>query len=578
MGNNQPFLKKKGCLFIVSLLTLLTYSVLFLARSLDDNRLTSWQWAFQKADEVDIFFILVSGIIIAFIISKFLLSRHFSSFFLFLISFVASFIFWKEPEVIVDASRYFTQAKHLEIYGIKYFIEEWGRGINAWTDMPVVPFLYGLIFKFFGETRVYIQIFSALIFSSTVVLTCMIGKTIWNEDTGLLGGLLLLGMPYLLTQVPLMLVDVATMFFVTLSIFIFIKAIERGGAKMIILSSVAIVFAIFSKYSTWLMLSVLIVIFLVYLGILPSYIPRHKGSGWKKVFYRVSIIALISGLLIGIVLYYRFDVFSEQIKLLMTYQRPGLQRWGESFISTFFFQIHPFLTIAALYSVYSAVKKKDFRYLIIIWMVLLVVFMDIRRIRYVIMVFPMFALMASYGLQEIKDKDLRKFVAMCTVTSSLIVAIFVYLPLLQSMGAVNLKDAGRYLNSVKAETIEVLTIPSEDDTINMAVSVPILDYFTDKNLYYHYDAGLPPPFEKISESSLRFTWEYKNPDYYKAHKTGLVDNSAIVVISDRPGRQMPDNIRQRIKGYQESKNFKTSAGLFRYRPVVMIYLLSPYNF
>ena len=63
----------------------------------------------------------------------------------------------------------------------------------AWTDMPLVPFLYGLIFKFFGESRLYIQIFTTFFFSMTVVLTYMIGKTLWDEDTGLYGGMLLLG-------------------------------------------------------------------------------------------------------------------------------------------------------------------------------------------------------------------------------------------------------------------------------------------------------------------------------------------------------------------------------------------------
>ena len=94
--------------------------------------------------------------------------------------------FWKVPEVIVDASRYFTQAKHLDVYGIGYFLREWGRDINIWTDMPLIPFLYGLIFKLFGESRIYIQAFTTLLFSLTVVLTYNIGKTLWDETVGFL--------------------------------------------------------------------------------------------------------------------------------------------------------------------------------------------------------------------------------------------------------------------------------------------------------------------------------------------------------------------------------------------------------
>jgi hypothetical protein len=91
----------------------------------------------------------------------------------------------------VDASRYFTQAKHLELYGVKYFVSEWGKDINAWTDMPLVPFLYGVVFSIFGETRIYIQILNTTFFSLTAVLTFELGKILWDEETGFFAGVLL---------------------------------------------------------------------------------------------------------------------------------------------------------------------------------------------------------------------------------------------------------------------------------------------------------------------------------------------------------------------------------------------------
>lgn len=270
-------LKKIDYILITSLLTLLTYSILFVFRSLDDNTLTSWDWVFNNVDAVKIYVILILGIIIAYVFSKVsfengqlksplprvgeALASQFLSFIernpamaLFLFSFLIVVPFWKEPEVIVDASRYFTQAKHLKVYGIGYFLKEWGTSLPAWTDLPLIPFLYGLIFKFLGESRIYIQIFTTFLFSMTIVLTFLIGKTLWDEDVGFLGGILLLGIPYLFVQVPLMLVDIPTMFFLTLSIFTTIKALNEGSIKSIVLSSFSISLTFFSKYSTWLML------------------------------------------------------------------------------------------------------------------------------------------------------------------------------------------------------------------------------------------------------------------------------------------------------------------------------------
>ncbi len=569
MPVNSSALNKIGYVLIISLLTLSVFLTLFIFRSLDDNRLTSWQWTFTDVDIARIFFILILGIIIAYALSKVSFPECNPVIFLFLSSFVISVLFWKEPEVIIDASRYFTQAKHLKVYGIKYFIGEWGRNINAWTDLPLVPFLYGLIFKFFGESRTYIQIFTTSLFSMTVVLTYLIGKTLWDKNVGFFAGVLLLGIPYLFTQVPLMLVDVSTMFFLTFLIFTFIKALERGK-KWIAISSVAIFLVFFSKYSTWLMLSVLVVIVLVYL----IQNTEHRTPDSKlqtRYIYRSALVALIAGFFIGFVILFKFDVFSGQINLLLDYQKPGLKRWGESFVSTFFYQIHPLITIAALYSLYVAFKKRDLKYLIISWLIFLIVLLQIKRIRYIIIIFPMLALMASYGLQVVKNKELRRFVALCIVVSSLVLAIFVYLPFLQKMSPVNLKNAGRFLDSVDATNIEVLTPPSTNSIVNPAVSVPILDIFTEKNIYYYHDASFSLPFERIRESSLRFTWKYKNPEYYSVNGKGAVGNTAIVVISSELRQTMPDYITQRTKGFHMSKIFKDSVGVFKYVTIIKIY-------
>ncbi len=589
MDDNLHRLKKNDYILIFSILTLLTYITLFVSRSLDDNRLTNWQWAFIGVDASKIFFILIPGIVLAYIFSRVSIIERHPVICLFFFSYIISALFWREPEVIVDASRYFTQAKHLEFYGVGYFLQEWGKDINAWTDLPLMPFLYGLIFKFFAESRPYIQIFTTFLFSMTVVLTYLIGKTLWDEDVGFFGGILLLGMPYLFTQVPLMLVDVPTMFFLSFSIFAFIKAMDRGG-WFIGLSSIVIFLTFFSKYSTWLMLSVLVVIFLIYLKIHPS--PKGmgefnahpfdgggQGRGWhRKILYRCLLVTSIAVFLIGVVFLYKFDVFSEQIRLLLSYQKPGLKRWSESFISTFFFQIHPFITAAALYSVYAAFKKKDLKYLIICWLVFLVVLLQIKRIRYIIMVFPMISLMASYGLMQAKNKEIVKFISLCIVISALIIAVFVYLPFMQKISMVNLKAGGEFLNSIEGSDVEVFTLLPVTPVANPAVSVPILDLFTKKRVHYN-----PPSFtftkkgmggltdEEIQKLPLRFTWEYKNPGYYSAINDGNKKDLTVVVISDKLGEKLPYYIEQKIKGFSRIKWFNVSENIFSYSTFVTVY-------
>ncbi len=562
MPLNSPSPNKIGYTALIYLITLAVFLVLFILRSVDDNRLTSWQWAFNGINVSGIFIILILGIITAYVLSKFSSIERNPVISLFIFSFLVSTLFWKEPEVIVDISRYFTQAKHLSEYGINYFIDEWGREIHAWTDLPLIPFMYGLIFKYFGENRIYIQIFTTSLFSLTVITTFLIGKTLWNENVGFHAGLLLMGIPYLNTQVPLMLVDIPTMFFLTFSVFSFIKALSRGGI-WIIISSIAVFLAFFSKYSTWLMLSVLTVVLLVYLL---DKKEVQETQQRRHYIYRSFFVSLLFTIFAAVVIFFEYNLIKEQLDILLSYQKPGLKRWGESFVSTYFFQIHPLITISAIFSFFLALKKRDLKYVIICWLTLLMMFLWIKRIRYILPTFPMLALMASYGLQQIKDSDIRRFLSFSIVCSSLVIGIFLFLPFLQKMSPANIMNAGLYLNSLNTQDIEIITLYPKSSAANPAVSVPALDIYTDKNIYYDYVRPELP--ETFKTSPLRFTWKYKNPAYYKKEpKTRM----PIVLITSDTNAELPELIKEKLAHYNKTEEFTESTGIFRYSPVVMVF-------
>jgi hypothetical protein len=222
-----------------------------------------------------------------------------------------------------------------------------------------------------------------------------------------------------------------------------------------------------------------------------------------------------------------------------------------------------------MYSVYEAFKKRDLKFLIVCWLMALVVLFQIKRSRYIMVIFPMVMLMASYGMQKIKKVELRRFIAFSIISSSLVVAIVAYLPFLQKMSMVNLKNAGRYLDSIEEKRIEVFTIPSNETIVNLAVSVPILDLYTDKEIYYHNDESYTPPSEDIKTSPLRFTWEYKNPGYYESPSL----NHTIVIISNGNIKSLPDNVSETLNGYKKVRVFDSSEGVFGFNPFVAVYLL-----
>ena len=543
---------------LVSLVTLTAFAVLFVFRSLDDNRLTSWQWAFDRADIAWVFPALAIGIVLAYAASGISVPGRWQAPALLVLSFMAAAFSWGAPEVIVDTARYFVQAKYLELYGVGFFLREWGGEIAAWTDLPLVPFLHGLVFTLFGEARIAVQVFTTFLFSATVVVTWLIGRTLWDDTVGGVAGSLLLAMPYLLTQPALMLVDVPAMFFLTLAVFTTIKAVRDGDIRFLMAAPVAITLAMLSKYSVWLMLSVVPVIVFV-----------HLDRDWRPVLKRAITVGLATILLAGTVALMKFDVVAAQMKLLWSYQWPGLARWEESHVSTFLFQVHPFVTAAALCSVAVAFARRDRRYAIVAWMLLLIVALGVKRTRYILIALPMLALMAGYALREIADGRMRRFVVSCAVVSALVTAVFGYLPLLKGMSAANLMAAGERLDAMEVDRVEVFTLPQERSIVNPAVLVPILDLYTGKRLVYRAGALVPPAPRTVATSPLRFTWEFATPSYYAPGRSDPGD--AVAVIASHAGQALPDRIGTRIAGMHLSGAFAVPDRIFRFKTFVRLY-------
>ena len=546
----------------VSILALGAVAAPLVFRSLDDNRLTSWRWVFAEVDPMRLYALVAAGIVLSHLLARSPLPGKRPAALLMLAAYATAALFWSQPEVIVDASRIFSQAKQLELRGLGGFLAEWGRGIPAWTDLPLVPLLFGLVFDLLGEARIHAQALTTLLFAGTAALTFRLGKDLWDEEVGFLGGALLLAIPYLLTQVPGMLADVPTMFFLTLAVHTVVRAFQRGGSGRILFASLAVVLALLSKYSTWLLLSVGPVIGLVHLR---GGAPRPLRTG--------AAIALLSGSVVAGLLLSRRDVFSGQVALLAGYQAPGLGRWGESFTSTFLFQVHPFLTAAAAISIWIAIRRRDPRYAIVLWPVLLLVALQVRRIRYLVPAFPMLALMAAYGLQWFRAREIRRLVAACAVASSLVIARYGYLPFLESNSLVNLKEAGEYLDTIDEERVEVFTPLPPDAEVNPAVSVPLLDLFTQKTLTHRPERIPPAARERAATSPLRSTWEVGIPGTYAPD--GGAGATAVVVVSDDVQAPLPAHVEERLRGRRLARVFATDEGVFRFRTMVRVYREDP---
>lgn len=553
-------------ILLVSSLSFLSYLVLYRFRELDNNSLTGWYYIFSDSffDEsgfsLDIVQVVAGyffGIILIYLLSLSVVVEKYSKTFLFLLSFLLTLPLWSAPEIIVDVSRYFVQAKNLSLYGIGYFFSEWGNEINAWTDQFLWPLFFGLVFKFFGESRFVIQLFNTVIFSGSVVFTFEIGKILWNKETGFLGALFLLGIPYLFTQVPVVMVDVPTMFLVFLSLLLFLKSLKYGTWGLYLATAIAIVLASFSKYSAPVLLIVVIIAVFAF-----------QEQGLRANLVKSSKILLVCLLLTGIILFFKFDVIMEQVKFIKSFQLGGLKRWGANYFSTFFFQIHPFITIFAILSVPLAWKNRDKKYIIIFWFVILVFSLELRRIRYALPLFPLLALMAAYGLAWIKDQNLKRYWAYTTVLTAFLINIYISLPFLRMNSGTNLMKAGFYLDTLEGEWARVYILTKKEYVANIEIALPMLDLYTDKKLYYERKK-IEIDHKKIEKSRLRFTWNIDIPKFYteRPHEPGV----PIVVITGEEDQKIPEEIIRQTRGYKNIKKYFTNTGVYNYNSFVIVY-------
>ncbi|MEE8401641.1 MAG: glycosyltransferase family 39 protein [Candidatus Hydrothermarchaeaceae archaeon] len=552
-----------------SALILASYAVLYRLRAFDKNIFSSWDKIFSTGIS-ELFLIFLFCLLLSYVVSqaKFELDEKWDSQVLFFGTFLLGALFWSIPELHPDAARYFAEAKYLGEFGPASFIRNWGGELNVMSDFPLVPFMYGLIFRFLGESKEYIQILLTAMLASTSVLTYLIGKMMWSRGTGLYASLFLISSPYLLSYV-FMLPTIPLMFFLTASVFATLNSLDENRGKIWILaSSIFIILTVLTKASGILLLSVIPALFL------SSYLKTRD----RRVLYASASIAMLSGAFISLFVLYKFDVLAGMFPLITAFKaRTALS--SETSLSLIFFQISPIITLLALSSFFN---KKDYNYAaLMVWFLVPFIFLYNTRIRFALPLLPAVAIMASLGLHKIQSEKSRNFLAGGIILCSLSVAVFSYLPFMQAHSEINIKNAAAFTDSLNTEGVEVYAILPENfrhDYEELAVRhrhtidilIPIFDLYSEKNILTPgYGVGQMPPV-------VDFTWQYNSPPPYYSQSAG--NQNAIVLIIPENVQKIPENLQKRLDDRYElarvysPRKFSNRGGYFVevYVPVTFI--------
>lgn len=126
------------------------------------------------------------------------------------------------------------------------------------------------------------------------------------------------------------------------------------------------------------------------------------------------------------------------------------------------------------------------------------------------------------------------------------------------------------MNTLQTEAVEVYCLPQVHSLGNTSVMVPILDLYTDKEIYQNQTWNSEEGYRRAQNASLRFTWELTQPAYYRDIKYADLQ-LPVVVISSEPISSMPEQLAQKYPSSRVIKKFTNSSRVFRYQTFITIF-------
>ena len=125
------------------------------------------------------------------------------------------------------------------------------------------------------------------------------------------------------------------------------------------------------------------------------------------------------------------------------------------------------------------------KYFLLALPILVFFLLEIKRARYLVVLFPLIALLAAFGLRFFQDIVIKKYIVASAVYVSILITVGLSIPFLASTGSANIKAAGNYIDSLHVENVLVLVSEQDRSSINPEISIPLLDYYTDTNIKHY---------------------------------------------------------------------------------------------
>ena len=461
---------------------------------------------------------------------------------------VSQIFFLNIPETNPDFKRYFIYAQIFKEHGLLYYFTEWGNAFPTHVDLPTSSLPFGILFTIFGPNRLVIQIFSIIIVIITAYVIFLLGSKIKSQKCGIISSVIFVSFPFLLTQIPLFLMDIISTFYITLFAFFSYIYLERGSISFLLISGMIFFLAIFSKglaplFLVGILLGFLIItilknannqpylrltmlnamciapslLYFIYLsptfsGLVQSMVRQNYSFplNWTIIFVGIlifSLIFIIMPLLVAFpfknffnfvfkVTNFPFKILAILLLYFIIFGLMSINLWK----SYFYLRSLPIAlgilpALLALISISCIIWKKELAAIpLILWFLIPVIFMPNTMYKYLQPAYPAIALMCGLCISWIKDEMIQKSIIAGIITSGLIIALCIFYPMCMTHSQINLKNGVEYiedsLQSNQNQGFRLIYIPTTErfiERIDLFIKhIPIwLDYYSTSQMRYN---------------------------------------------------------------------------------------------
>ena len=316
-----------------------------------------------------------------------------------------------------DEAIYAKVAKNMVVDN-QYLVLHWNNPSSGWFEKPpLYMWVMSFFMKFIGFNALAARIPSAVFGFLTVVLLFIMGKKLFGKTAAFLSSLALLTSVHFLYYSRASMLDVTTTFFITLALYMYWEAKERGKIYYWILSGLSVGLAVMTKGFIGLLPLLIIGLYEIYLFVFDKQKINLKiilryllvfasflliSLPWHLVMYKMFGHSFIDK-------YFVYHVWDRATKAIEDKGNPFF--WYIIVLKVSMRLWFVLLLAAFPFSILKAIKKDKRFVFLLIWSISIFLFFSAAKSKlvwYIMPIYPVLCLMVGYVFDVILNFVLRR--------------------------------------------------------------------------------------------------------------------------------------------------------------------------